>query len=124
MKFEQGKESINKLLDNNTRIRWGILVLSTILFIIILYPSLVITKHRYNLGDVVERDIKAPKDFFIEDEAATDKNRQQAIAAVLTVYDYDANLAKTLQRKVEQAFGDVRALIESSKQIVVGQGSR
>ena len=98
MKFEQGKESINKLLDNNTRIRWGILVLSTILFIIILYPSLVITKHRYNLGDVVERDIKAPKDFFIEDEAATDKNRQQAIAAVLTVYDYDANLAKTLQR--------------------------
>jgi putative nucleotidyltransferase with HDIG domain len=117
MKFEQGKESINKLLDNNTRIRWGILVLSTILFIIILYPSLVITKHRYNLGDVVERDIKAPKDFFIEDEAATDKNRQQAIAAVLTVYDYDANLAKTLQRKVAQAFGDVRALIESSKNL-------
>lgn len=117
MKFEQSKESINKLLDNNTRIRWGILVLSTILFIIILYPSLVITKHRYNLGDVVERDIKAPKDFFIEDEAVTDKNRQQAKAEVLTVYDYDANLVKTLQRNVEQAFGDVSALIESSKDI-------
>ena len=117
MKFEQSKESINKLLDNNTRIRWGILVLSTILFIIILYPSLVITKHRYNLGDVVERDIKAPKDFFIEDEAATDKNRQQAMAEVLTVYDYDANLAKTLQRNVEQAFGDLRALIELSQKM-------
>ena len=117
MKLEQSKESINKFLDDNTRIRWGILVLSTILFIIILYPSLVITKHRYNLGDVVERDIKAPKDFFIEDETATGKNRQQAIAEVLTVYDYDANLANTLQLNVEQAFGDVRALIEASKKL-------
>ncbi|MGD9085207.1 MAG: hypothetical protein PVJ41_09560, partial [Desulfobacterales bacterium] len=65
MNFDRSKESINKLLDNNTRIRWGILVLFVILFIIILYPSLVITQHQYNLGDVVERDIKASRDFFI-----------------------------------------------------------
>ena len=112
MNFEKGRESINKLLDNNTRIRWGILVLSAILFIIILYPSLVITKHRYNLGDVVERDIKAARDFFIEDQAATEKKRQQAVADVLTVYDFDANLAKTLKRNVEQAFGDLISVIE------------
>ncbi|MBW2489112.1 MAG: HDIG domain-containing protein [Deltaproteobacteria bacterium] len=112
MNFEKGRESINKLLDNNTRIRWGILVLSAILFIIILYPSLVVTKHQYNLGDVVERDIKAKRDFFIEDQAATDKKRQQAVADVLTVYDFDANLVKTLNRNVEQAFGDLRSVIE------------
>ena len=115
MIFEKGKASINWLLDNNIRIRWGILVLSTILFVIILYPSLVITKHQYSLGDVVERDIKASEDFFIEDQAATEKNRQQAVAGVLTVYDYDANLANTLKRNVEQAFGDIRAVIESSE---------
>jgi putative nucleotidyltransferase with HDIG domain len=115
MIFEKGKALINWLLDNNIRIRWGILVLSTILFVIILYPSLVITKHQYSLGDVVERDIKASEDFFIEDQAATEKNRQQAVAGVLTVYDYDANLANTLKRNVEQAFGDIRILIESSE---------
>jgi putative nucleotidyltransferase with HDIG domain len=113
MKFEKSKESVNRLLENNTRIRWGILVLSAILFIIILYPSLVITRHRYNLGDVVERDIKAPKDFFIEDQTATEKNRRQAMAKVMTVYDYDDNLAKTLRSKTEQAFADLRNLIES-----------
>jgi putative nucleotidyltransferase with HDIG domain len=113
--FEKGKALINRLVDNDIRIRWGILVLSTILFVIILYPSLVITKHHYNLGDVVERDIKAPEDFFIEDQAATEKNRQQAVAGVLTVYDYDANLANTLKRNVEQAFGDIRTLIESAQ---------
>jgi hypothetical protein len=87
-------------------------VLSTILFIIILYPNLVITKHRYKVGDVVERDIKASRDFFIEDQAATDKKRQQAVADVLTVYDFDANLANTLKRNVDQAFGDLRSVIE------------
>ncbi|MEJ2727037.1 MAG: HDIG domain-containing protein [Deltaproteobacteria bacterium] len=112
MNFEKSRESINKLLDNNTRIRWGILVLSAILFIIILYPSLVSTKHPYSLGDVVERDIKAPRDFFIEDQAATDKKRQQAVADVLTVYDFDANLANTLKRNVEQAFAELRSVIE------------
>jgi putative nucleotidyltransferase with HDIG domain len=117
MKFEKSKEPINKFLESNTQIRWAILVLATMLFIIILYPSLVITKHPYNLGDVVERDIKAPKDFFIEDQAVTDKNRQQAIAEVLTVYDHDPNLANVLKRKVEQAFGDLRTVIESSRKI-------
>ena len=113
MNFEKSKESINNLLDNNTRIRWGILVLFTILFIIILYPSLVITKQQYNLGDVVERDVKAPKNFFIEDQTATDKNRQQAMSQLLTVYDYDANLANTLKGRVEQAFEELRILIDA-----------
>jgi len=117
MKFEKSKELIHKFLDSHTHIRWAILGISTILFVIILYPSLVITKHPYSLGDVVERDIKAPKDFFIEDQAATEKNRQQAVAEVLTVYDYDANLADDLKRKVEQAFGDLRTLIESKRKI-------
>lgn len=103
------------LWDDNIRMRWGILLLSTILFIIILYPSLVITSRQYRLGDVVERDIKAPEDFFIEDQAATEKNRQQAVAAVPTVYDYDANLANALKRNIDQAFGDMRALIETSQ---------
>jgi len=116
MNFQKSKASINRLLDNNTRIRWGILVLSTILFIIILYPSLVITEHRYNLGDVVERDIKAPKDFFIEDQAASEENRQKAMAQVLTVYDYDANLITVLQRNVERAFEELRTSIESAHQ--------
>jgi putative nucleotidyltransferase with HDIG domain len=115
MKFEKSKESVYKFLDSNTRVRWAILVLSTALFIIILYPSLVITKHPYNLGDVVERDIKAPKNFFIEDQVATEKNRQHAISKVLTVYDYDVNLAKDLKGKVERAFGDLRTVIESSR---------
>jgi len=106
---ERYKESGSKFLDYNHRFRWGILCTVAIIFSIILFPNLVITRHQYTLGDVAERDIKSPRDFFIEDQAATEINRQQSVENVLTVYDYDADLARTLSRKVEAAFTEMRA---------------
>lgn len=113
MKIEKSKEALSKFFDASNRIRWGILAAITIIFTLLLYPNLVITKHRYDLGDVAERDVKAPKDFFVEDEAATEKKRQQAMAVVLTVYDYDADLATTLTQNVDRALADLRAVIET-----------
>ena len=113
MKFEKTKEALSKFFDASNRIRWGILAAITIIFTLLLYPNLVITKHRYDLGDVAERDVKAPKDFFVEDEAATEKKRQQAMEEVLTVYDYDAGLVTTLTQNVDRALADLRAVIEA-----------
>ena len=109
MSKEKNKESVNKTLDSTKRFRWGILFSVIVLFSIILFPNLIITKHQYDLGDVAERDIKSPRDFFIEDKAATETNRQQAVEAVLTVYDYDAELASNLTRKVDEVFAKMRA---------------
>ena len=81
---EKSKKPVGKILDSDRRFRWGILFSLAILFSLILFPSLVTTKHQYNLGDVAERDIKSPRDFFIEDKAATDLNRQLAEEKVLT----------------------------------------
>jgi len=103
MAKEKSKDSASKNLTYLKRFRWGILLSVTILAAIILFPSLVVTKHQYELGDVAERDIKSPKDFFIEDQAATETNRQLAVDKVLTVYDYDAGLAESLTRKVDAA---------------------
>jgi putative nucleotidyltransferase with HDIG domain len=106
---EKKKDPLNKNLNSDKRWRWGILFSVTVLFSIILFPNLIVTKHQYDLGDVAERDIKSPKDFFIEDTAATEKNRQQAVDAVLTVYDYDAGLAASLTRKVNDVFAEMRS---------------
>ena len=109
MSKEKNKESVNKNFQSIQRFRWGILFSVTVLFSIILFPNLVITKHQYKLGDVAERDVKSPRDFFIEDKAATQSNRQQAKEAVLTVYDYDAGLAAGLTGKVDEVFAEMRA---------------
>ena len=113
MKIEKSKEALSNYFDTSNRMRWGILVVVTVIFTFLLYPNLVITKHQYNLGDIAERDIKAPKGFFVEDESATEKKRQQATAEVLTVYDYDADLAETIAQNVVQAFTEIRKIIEA-----------
>ena len=113
---EKNKESGNQLLDSYKWFRWGILFALVLLFSIILFPNLVITKHQYSLGDVAERDIKSPRDFFIEDQAATETNRLLAIEKVLTVYDYDAEIAKTLTRNVEAVFAEMRVISGAKKE--------
>ena len=109
MSRDKIKETVHSNRRSAGRLRWGILFSVTILFSIILFPNLVVTKHQYDLGDVAERDIKSPRDFFIEDEAATETNREQAVAAVMTVYDYDGGLAASLAAEVEEVFAEMRS---------------
>ena len=107
-KKKKNKESVKKFLDDDRRFRWGILCAVAILSSIILFPNLVITRHQYNLGDVAERDIKSPRDFFIEDQAATETNRRQSVDKVLTVYDFDSELASVLAHNIEAVFAEMR----------------
>ena len=106
---EKNKEPAGKILNSDWRFCWGILLSLTILFSLILFPSLVITKHQYNLGDVAERDIKSPKDFFIEDQSATELNRKLAEEKVPTVYDYDPELGTKIALTVAEIFAQMRA---------------
>jgi putative nucleotidyltransferase with HDIG domain len=110
MSKEKNKETANKIFATGSRFRWVILCCVTLLLMVFLFPNLIVTRHRYRLGDVAERDIKAPRDFFIEDKAATEENRRQAVQNVLTVYDYDAELGKKLGARVIQAFAQMRAV--------------
>ena len=107
--------SLNKLFGNNDRVRWGILAGVTIIFTILLYPSLVVKKHSYKLGDVATKDIKAKKDFLIEDEDATETSRIQALENVQTVYDHDVTLSGKMNRQIEAAFVDLQTIFEASK---------
>lgn len=109
--------SLNRLIDNSDSVRWALLVAVTIIFTILLYPNLVIEKYSYKLGDVVTRDIKAAKNFLIEDKDATEASRKQAVENVLTVYDHDVNISTKTNQKTKKAFDDLRATIETVKSI-------
>jgi len=109
--------SLNRLIENSDRVRWALLIAVTIIFTILLYPNLVIKKYSYKLGDVVTRDIKAVKNFLIEDKDATEASRKQAVENVLTVYDHDVNISKKTNQRIKKAFDDLRATIETIKSI-------
>ena len=112
MSKDRKKEPDSKFIDDERRFRWVILFAVAILSSIILFPNLVITRYQYNLGDVAERDIKSPRDFFIEDQVATENNRRQSVDKVLTVYDFDSELAGALAHNVQAVFAEMRASSE------------
>ncbi len=101
-------------IDRNILVRWGVLVGIALIFIVALYPSLVIKQQGYKLGDVAERNIKAPKDFLVEDQEATEEKRTQAVNSVLTVYDYDKQITTNTIQKITQAFTLIRSLYSAA----------
>lgn len=106
----QCKNAVSRFLSSKHVLRWLTLAVTTLVFTLFIYPSLVIKTPAYKLGDVVERDVKASKEFFIEDTDATAANRREAAASVLTVYDMDENLIAEVQRRVALAFENIRAV--------------
>ncbi len=60
-------------------------------------------------GTVAPADITAPFDLIIEDAEATDKKRAEAVAAVLPVYTYDANVFANTEDKIRGIFAEGRA---------------
>ncbi len=71
MNIDKKKKSLKKFLDSSYYFRWGVLSGITILFIVILYPSLAAIKHSYKLGDVAK---KLAFDPFKQDEEARNTN--------------------------------------------------
>ena len=98
-------------LFRDRSLAWRLAVLSaaTLVFSVLIYPSLLSPRHRYAVGDVAERDIKAARGFLVEDQAATEIKRREAVQEVLTVYDEDPELGARLARAVDEAFADMRA---------------
>jgi putative nucleotidyltransferase with HDIG domain len=92
------------------------LILIVAIFVFMLYPSLVVPRIQYRLGDIVERDIKAFQDLYIEDRDATQTSRDAAVESVLTVYDHDPRILTQITDNIHKAFGDMHIVINGIDQ--------
>ena len=101
---EKQLDSINRFIGTTPSILWGLLLAITLIFTMVLYPEERSVNITYSLGDVADRDIKAPRDFFIEDREATELNRRETGESVLFVYDLDTRLPSAIAEKIDQAF--------------------
>ncbi|WP_319404547.1 HDIG domain-containing metalloprotein [uncultured Desulfosarcina sp.] len=109
---DRKKKSVDRFFNLNPHIRWALLVLIVVVFTTGLYPSLVIKKRHYNIGDVVKTDIKATEDFIIEDHAATEALRRQAVDNVVPVYDLNPKILKGTVTRLNDAFEQLRLIYE------------
>jgi putative nucleotidyltransferase with HDIG domain len=110
MTIDKRFSRVTRLFQRPLGLRLALLVAVVLVFTLILYPRLMVPRLQYAIGDVAEKDVKAPRELLVKDLAATEIKRQQAVQEVLTVYDHDTELAARLARMVEEAFADLRAL--------------
>ena len=83
--------------------RWYILFGLSVVISVLLFPNILSRPRIYKLGDVADRDIKASREFLVENSLLTEKNRQEAVKAVLSVYDFDPT-ATNVVSKIREAF--------------------
>ncbi len=115
MSREKKQKSLEDHFGSAPLFSWGILLAILCLFMVMLYPSLIVKKQPYELGDIAKRDIKASEDFFVEDKDATEANRKIAAENVLTVYDMDLLIHKETIQRVTSAFEELRRLFNEEE---------
>lgn len=87
--------------------KWSLIGLLSFVLSIIIFSSVPSPSFNYTLGQVALQDIKAPQDFLVEDQPSTAKKKQQAIEEVLPVYDFDLNLIKEIENKLNSTFNSL-----------------
>ncbi len=83
--------------------KWFILICLSVTISIMLFPNILTRPKIYKLGDVADRDIKALREFLVENTELTDKKRQEAVKAMPFVYDFDPS-GSDISSRVKEAF--------------------
>lgn len=105
---------LKDFLANSSWVLWFMLILLVCFFTTINFKQKNKILVSYNFGDVSSKDIKAPRDFFIEDKKATALKKSQAKSIVKNVYDFDASLLKEINSNIDQAMQIPRDLISKA----------
>lgn len=86
----------------------AILVVVSLAISFVLSPHLGFMVKRYQPGDVVGKDLKAPLDLMVEDWQATEKRRAEATNQVPAIYDLDLHIISQLEGRIVSAFAQAR----------------
>jgi putative nucleotidyltransferase with HDIG domain len=113
-KTENNLNQAKEYLSNTRPLLWILLIAITGLFTFTHYPQQNKVSYSYQTGDIAQRDIKAPKNFFVEDKSATELKKEEVRDSVKSVYDFDANLLKEISSNIDAAMKIGQGLFKKS----------
>ena len=105
-------KNTNEYLLSTPYLLWFMLIAITILFTVSQAPDQNKVSYTYQIGDVAKRDIKAPKNFFIEDKEVTQARKNQVKSSVKKVYDFDSNLLADISSNIASSMEFARQLFD------------
>ncbi len=92
------------ILNNPLNQRWAIAIGLCLILSIILAPEINLLSPKYKIGMISSKDIKADRDFLVEDRESTKQKKIDAGQNIKSVYDYDSNMATNIKAKLLKAF--------------------
>lgn len=97
-------------LTNPAHQRWVIALGLCLILAIILAPEIHLFAPKYKAGMISAKDIKADRDFLVEDQESTKQKKIDAGKNIKPVYDYDGNVPANIKAKLIAAFNSVYEL--------------
>ncbi len=83
----------------------GVLAVVVVLVLsLFVLPDIQFVPSRYQIGGISPKNVKAPQDFDVPDQKATEEKRRQVMKGVLSVYDFDLSIVDTLKENIQEAF--------------------
>ena len=110
-------------LASPARLRWITLIFMSLVVAVLLSPNALTRSASYQVGDVASRDIKASRDFLVENKELTEKDRDKASREVLAVYDFDRsslNLIPSIREAFDLARDSLRNASPQNGQEISG----
>ncbi|OPY82402.1 MAG: 7TM-HD extracellular [Smithella sp. PtaU1.Bin162] len=93
-----------KLFTNHTYQKWAIAIVLCIILSVILVPEIHFLAPKYEIGMISTKDIKADRDFLVEDRESTKQKNIDAAENIKFVYDYDVNMPSVIEGKLVKIF--------------------
>ena len=84
--------------------RWTILIIMSLFLTVLLSPQIHLISPVYKVGTIASKDIKADRDFLVEDKASTEQKRLEAAQKGLPIYDYDRDMPSFIGAALARAF--------------------
>ena len=84
--------------------RWIIAISLCLALSIIIAPEIHFSAAKYKIGMICTKDIKADRDFLVEDQVSTRQKKIDAGENVKSIYDYDNNIAVNIKEKLAKTF--------------------
>ena len=95
------------LLENNLFQRWAIGIILCLILALILAPEIYFSAPKLKQGMIVAHDIKADRDFLVEDQLSTKQKKNDAVENIKSVYDFDSNIAFAIKNKLLKSIASV-----------------
>ena len=94
--------------------RWLILALLSIVLTVMLLPTVTIMAPHYKIGAIADKNIKADRDFLVEERTATELKRLEAAKSSRNIFDLDDTVLPQIRSNIMKAFLAVQEAVKKT----------